>query len=85
MITTTPAPAPLDTRDLPPLSAETLEHMHWLVIDPLAVAVLTKPDLARLLDDRKQLIAALRELAGPRRNWPDTRERAERLLIRVEG
>lgn len=88
------------TRDLPPLTAETLEHMNWLVIEPAAVAVLTKPQLGRLLDDRKQLIEALQYIfehitdkhRGPRDLYPafglDARraiEMASAALARVRG
>lgn len=75
--------APPDARD--PLSADELEHFHWLVIEPRAVAVLTKPQLARLLDDRERLIDIVRELVYGPTGIVDALERAESVLIRVAG
>jgi hypothetical protein len=74
-----------DPSDLPPLTAEVLEHLRWLVETPCAIPQLDKPTLARLLDDRARLIEAVHTLLLCHAIGEQWREPAECLLIRVEG
>jgi hypothetical protein len=77
-----PAAETIVTRDLPPLTADELQHFTWLASSTYALPMLTKPQLARLLDDRARLLAALRNLAEFR---PSLREEVDAVLLMVEG
>jgi len=52
----------ITAQDAAPLSTDVLDHLHWLVIEPAAVAAIRKSELARLLDDRTRLISVLERL-----------------------
>jgi hypothetical protein len=79
----TKAPGEMSTlRDAAPLTIDELQHLTWLASSCTAVPLLTKPQLARLLDDRARLIVALRNLAEFR---PSIRDEIEELLARVVG
>lgn len=67
-----------------PLTPTMLEHLRWLAEHPNAVAIVDKPVLARLLDDRRELINAMREWLRDTGS-PYLAEQAERLLLRMEG
>jgi hypothetical protein len=64
----------------PPLTAEQLEHLRWLATSEQAIPVVDKPMLARLLDDRTELVEALLLMV---RGTPEAAERAERVLVRM--
>jgi hypothetical protein len=77
--------AALAAGDPPPLAADELQHLTWLASSCPAVPLLTKPQLARLLDDRTRLILALRNLLRCPAIDDRWREPAERVLLRVDG